>query len=154
MASRHALISTAFAAMTVVALPAAHAHACSCAPTTTKQQFKQQPAAFTGRLLELRETSDGRYLVYRYRVGRDYKGNLRDTIRVRTPLYSTCEIPGRTIGARYSMFLYRSEDSARFTRRGPWTSNLCLQTTRAKLERASRQAKSSDGGGSQVPCSS
>jgi hypothetical protein len=92
--------------------------------------------------------------VYRYRVGRDYKRNLRDTIRVRTPRYSSCEIPGRTVSARYSMFLYRSEDSARVTRTGPWTSNLCLQSTKAALEKAAREDAGPSSAQAQVPCAS
>ncbi|MEA2386494.1 MAG: hypothetical protein QOJ22_668 [Thermoleophilaceae bacterium] len=141
--------------MTVAAvLPPADAHACDCVPTSAKENFRVQPAAFTGRLLETKDTSDGRFLVYRYRVGWDYKDNLRETIRVRTPNYSSCAIPGTTVGNRYSMFLYRSEDSTRVTPTGPWTSNLCLQSTRAKLRKAAREAKSSGAAGSQVPCQS
>jgi hypothetical protein len=154
MTSRHALVTAGFAVAALTVLPAGQAYACSCAPGSTKQKFNVQPAAFTGRLLEMRETSDGRFLVYRYRVRRDYKRNLRETIRVRTPLYTSCAIPGTTVGQRYSMFLYRSDDAARVTQTGPWTSNLCLQTTKAKLERASRQAESSGAPQAQVPCES
>ena len=139
-----ARVSVILAAAVAAAVPAADAYGCSCAPQSASETYRQMPAAFTGRLLGVSESADGRFAIHRYRVRRDYKRNLRDTIRVRAPGGgNSCGISEQEVGNRYSMFLFRSEDGIEATKRGRWTTNACLQTTRAKLRRASEEAESS-----------
>lgn len=152
MTRRRASIALSATLGALVLLPAAGADACTCARQSTEEKYESMDAAFTGRLLEIGESREGRFRIYRYRVKRDYKDTLRKKVRVRIPALSSCRLTGNTVGRRYSLFLYRSADGLRRTRRGPWTSNRCLETSRAKLEEASREAESSTAGSGSTAC--
>jgi hypothetical protein len=120
---------------------AAAASACSCALVPEKQRYRQADAAFVGRLVSVRMVEGDRYgeAVFRFRVGRSYKRNLKDFVRVRSNTQgASCGIEPQK-GRRYAMYLYRDD--------GRWTSNLCLQTTPRDLRRAAegRSAGSATG---------
>jgi hypothetical protein len=123
-------------AITLVAVPAEAAHACSCAPINDKQAMRVSDGAFVGRLLSVKRVEgDDSAARYRYRVLRRYKGRMGDFVTVRSAFdEATCGLP-KKIGNRYALYLDR--------RGRRWTSSLCMRTTPRAMRRAANTARTS-----------
>ena len=135
-------------------LAADAAMACSCAPSTPREELKASDAAFIGRLVEVREVAppaegepigSGDPVDYVYRVGRIYKdpaGRLHRGGRVRVRSVrdeATCGLPNRP-GKLIGLFVNRSHHR--------WHGNLCLTTSARKMRRALETASPAGSPGS------
>jgi hypothetical protein len=122
--------------LTLLAIGTEQAAACSCVRLSPYQLYKRSDAAFVGRLTSVQRL-DRRREIFRYKVDRSYKQRLGRIVRVLGFVNNTCA-PPRTVGRRYAMFLYRTRGGLRRTKRGRWTSSVCLLTTATDLRRAAR----------------
>ncbi|HEU0246361.1 MAG TPA: hypothetical protein VFR38_04675, partial [Gaiellaceae bacterium] len=94
------------------------ARACSCVPPDPWSFLKQADGAFVGRLVSRREAGDGR-AVLTFRVEREVKGKIGDTVEVTTANNgAACGIE-TSVGHRIGLFLAREG--------GGWVGHLCWQ---------------------------
>jgi hypothetical protein len=113
-------------------LAAETALACSCAPVSAKEQFRQSDAAVVARLVDVvprsEQSSD-----FVYRVKRAFKGERRlergDRLTIRSSNSgASCGLPREK--RRYGLFLERIN--------GEYTSSLCSVVSPRKMRRAAR----------------
>ncbi len=131
------LLLTAVLALTF----SATAHACSCigASNPKKEIRKSKGAAWVKVVKKTVKRGDERFMgdeeaVYRLRILRDYKGNLRRHVTIRTSLQSaSCGLNLRR-GQKLGLLFYRQK--------GRLASNLCLVRSRKYLEQGKPDARS------------
>ncbi len=73
-----------------VAMPSRPALACSCAPVDATSRLGEAPAAFVGTVIDIREADDpGEFedVVFTFRVDEWVKGDLGDTVEMRSSAY-------------------------------------------------------------------
>jgi hypothetical protein len=107
-------------------LTASPCAACSCAPQSPKQLFRDADAAFVGSVVG-QEAIDQTTTVQTFAVGSVYKGPLGATVQVIAPIGSgggdTC---GVLFGAgKVAVILHRQGDG--------WTTDVCSRITVTKL---------------------
>lgn len=114
----------------VFLLPAS-AQACSCAPQPPAESLRQADGAVVGRLVEVLPHGP-LHAVYRYEVGRVYKGALRQGRMLdvhSSRRAAACALPRRT-GRSYGLFLS--------LRNGRWFGGICGVISPARLRLAAQ----------------
>jgi hypothetical protein len=132
--TRIALVLAALAATLVLA---GEALACSCAPFDPRDALEGSDGAFVGTLLE--RVVEGEEALHTFRVEEAVKGDLGDTVVVRSHRDgATCglEVP---VGERVGLFLQRAGAG--------WESNLCQQIHPDELLAAAQPLPAPTGSG-------
>jgi hypothetical protein len=119
-------------ALGAVAATAQPCLACSCAPSTPRQEARSANVVFTGRVTRVIVEPDDNGLLgdekvrVRFRVGRRYKGRVRPRVWIHTGTTgNTCRFTFRR-SRRYTVFASRYE--------GPLTTNICTGTKRGRID--------------------
>jgi hypothetical protein len=128
--------------VTLCVFYASGAQACSCAPQPPAESLRQADGAVVGRLVRVLPHGS-LHAVYRYEVGRVYKGALQkgrmlDVHSSRRA--AACALPRRT-GRSYGLFLSR--------RHGRWFGGICGVISPARL-RLAAQNQSADSASTSV----